>query len=75
MELWNKSDALTKAAAILFVVGKLHSLPAIGFTLIGHPLATFFIAIYAASIFTSVVMAFTSFFKQKEKKTSTANFV
>ena len=48
---------ISKAAAILFIIGKIHFIPAATVPLIDRDWGFFFIAVYIACIFSSIVLS------------------
>tara|TARA_Y100000593_G_scaffold4244_1_gene8437 strand:+ start:7358 stop:7669 length:312 start_codon:yes stop_codon:yes gene_type:complete len=59
---------LTKIAAILFIVGKIHFIPAAAFALINRDTAIIFMAIYIACIALSIILTLIDIAKFRNKK-------
>jgi hypothetical protein len=59
---------LTKIAGFLFVVGKIHFIPAAVFALINRDAALIFIGIYISCIVSSIILALIDIVKLNNKK-------
>ena len=64
-DMFRELPPISKAAAILFIIGKIHFIPAATVPLIDREWGFFFIAVYIACIFSSIVLSLVDMSRMK----------
>ena len=65
-DVFRESPPLSKTAAILFIMGKIHFIPAATVPLVNRSWGFFFIAVYTACIFGSIVLSLIDMSRMKQ---------